>query len=97
MTLKSFKVIIPVILFFALLPSTFSYAQSTASLDTQAIIKQLQEQVKLLMAQVEELKLQIKEVKTELKLTRSLYRGLSGDDVKQLQTFLQQKYPEFYS
>ncbi|MDP3799933.1 MAG: hypothetical protein Q8Q90_00740, partial [bacterium] len=66
MILKSLKIITLVIFISALLPSTFSYAQSTASSDVQAIIKQLQEQVKLLMAQVEELKSQIKEVKTEL-------------------------------
>ncbi|MEK7227427.1 MAG: peptidoglycan-binding protein [Patescibacteria group bacterium] len=70
-----------------------AFAQTDATL----IIKQLQEQIKILQAQVEELKTQITQIKTELNLTRSLSRGLSGDDVKELQTFLKQKYPEFYT
>ncbi|MBI2087030.1 MAG: peptidoglycan-binding protein, partial [Candidatus Zambryskibacteria bacterium] len=68
-----------------------------AQTDPSLIIKQLQEQIKVLQAQVEELKTQIVQVKSELNLTRSLSRGLSGEDVKELQTFLLQKYPEFYS
>ncbi|MEK7227430.1 MAG: peptidoglycan-binding protein [Patescibacteria group bacterium] len=77
---------------FALSP-VLVFAQTDATL----IIKQLQEQIKILQAQVEELKTQITQIKTELNLTRSLSRGLSGDDVKELQTFLKQKYPEFYT
>ncbi|HEY4528367.1 MAG TPA: peptidoglycan-binding protein [Candidatus Paceibacterota bacterium] len=76
---------------------SISASSAFAQTDTSSIIKQLQEQIKVLQAQVEELKTQISQVKSELNLTRPLSRGLVGDDVKELQTFLSQKYPEFYS
>ncbi|MBI2087031.1 MAG: peptidoglycan-binding protein [Candidatus Zambryskibacteria bacterium] len=87
------KIPLVILAIFVFTPASWVFAQTDPSL----IIKQLQEQIKVLQAQVEELKTQITQVKSELNLTRSLSQGLSGDDVKQLQTFLSQKYPEFYS
>lgn len=90
-------------------------AQSS-SLDTQALIKQLQEQIKALQTQVlnlssqleatkkettatkEELKTtkeKVKELKEEIKISRSLRRGVKGDDVRELQEFLTQ-FPDIY-
>ncbi|TSC65461.1 MAG: peptidoglycan-binding domain 1 protein, partial [Microgenomates group bacterium Gr01-1014_80] len=95
MKLKTYISTIVFLIIFIFSLSAPTLAQTPTS--TESLISQLQQQIKLLMAQVEELKTQIAEVKTELKLTRSLFRGLTGDDVKQLQTFLKQKYPDFYS
>ena len=84
-------------------PLAFVSAQTNGQ-DLQAIILQLQEQIKSLQAQIEQLKSELTaakseltEVKAELKFTRTLYRGVSGDDVLELQEFLKQfsdVYPE---
>jgi len=71
-------------------------AQDTAS-DLQALITSLMEQVKVLQEQIKSLNTEVKAVRAELQLTRSLYRGVSGDDVAQLQEFLKGDndiYPE---
>jgi len=81
-----------------LVPMTFVFAQNNNSnSDIQMLIKQLQEQIKALEAQITELRTQLEAVKIELKFTRTLSRGMTGDEVKQLQEFLKQFsdiYPE---
>lgn len=72
------------------------FAQDTAS-DLQALITSLMEQVKILQEQIKSLNAEVKAVKNELQLTRSLYKGMSGDDVVKLQEFLKSDsdvYPE---
>lgn len=82
----------------SLLPATFILAQNNNSnSDTQTLIKQLQEQIKSLEAQIVELRAQLETAKIELKFTKTLVRGMTGDEVKQLQEFLKQFsdiYPE---
>lgn len=84
-------------------PTSFTFARETEQ-DLQAIIAQLQQQIESLQSQIEQLKSdlsatksELTEVKTELKFTRTLYRGVGGDDVMALQEFLKQSpdiYPE---
>ena len=88
-----------------LLMSSLAYAETTSSgtsTGSQSIIKLLQEQIKMLTAQVDQLKAQLEStnrdvaaIQTELKLNRFLQRGVTGEDVKQLQTFLSQ-FPDIY-
>lgn len=88
-----------------LLASPLVHAQTTtttSTTDTQTIIKLLQEQVKTLLTQVKELQAklestnqQVAAIQTELKINRFLKRGLTGEDVKALQTFLSQ-FPDIY-
>jgi len=62
-----------------------------------AIIEQLKNQIKELQDQLAKLKTEVQEVKEELKLTKDLRKGLSDDEVKELQKFLSQFreiYPE---
>ncbi|MCR4284039.1 MAG: peptidoglycan-binding protein [Parcubacteria group bacterium] len=73
-----------------------AFAQDTAS-DLQALITSLMEQVKTLQEQIKSLNTEVRIIKTELQLTRSLYKGISGDDVAKLQEFLKSDsdvYPE---
>ena len=80
---------------------SFGQGTSTAS-NSQVLVQQLQEQIQAMQAQITALQAQLKvtreevaEVKAELKITRSLYRGVIGDDVKQLQEFLK-GFPDIY-
>lgn len=100
------------ILIIGLLPSAFVYAENTGNTDKhnksvvsedttatglQALIEQLQNQIKELQDQLAKIKSEIAEVKESLKLTKDLRRGLSNEDVKELQKFLSQFneiYPE---
>ena len=86
---------------------SFTNAQtSTTTPDTSVLIKQLQLIITSLQSQINDLKAQIesskKEIETvkvevkELKLTRSLFRGATGDDVKQLQQYLVSQFPDLY-
>ena len=75
---------------------------STPSLDTQALIKQLQELVFSLKAQIDELRARLEitqrdleVVKAEIQFTKFLSRGTSGEGVTQLQEVLKQN-PEIY-
>ncbi|TSC78952.1 MAG: NHL repeat containing protein [Parcubacteria group bacterium Gr01-1014_29] len=81
-----------------------AHAQILAGNDVslQEIVLKLQEQIKTLQAQITELKTQVKfqeeelnAVKIELRISRSLYKGVDGDDVKELQAFLKQ-FPDIY-
>lgn len=86
----------------------FAYAQVSVS-DTQILIKQLQDQIKALQSQITDLnakleitqkeatatKEEVKELREEIKITRSLRRGIKGDDVRELQEFLSQ-FPDIY-
>lgn len=86
----------------------FSFAQitSTPPVDTTTLIRQLQSLVASLQKQIQDLQTQLKatrgEIETvkteikELKLTRSLQRGVTGNDVRQLQEFLSSQYPDLY-
>ena len=80
----------------------FSSFAQTSTPDIQSIIKQLQDQIKLLNQQILDLQSRLKKteeeveiVKTELKFTRSLKRGESNDEVRQLQEFFKQ-FPDIY-
>lgn len=97
------KFILSVLIIGSFLFTLFSSAQTT-SFDSQTIIKQIQKQIELLnqrildlQARLEKTEEEVEAVKIELKLTRSLRKGESGDDVRQLQEFLKQFsdiYPE---
>src|SRR3989338_6839208 len=81
-----------------LLPLSFVSAENEApAADLQALVQQLQNQIKELQDQLAKLKTEVQEVKEELKLTKNLYKGLSDEEVKELQKFLSQFreiYPE---
>lgn len=90
----STKILLLIASFFILLAvPNLSFAQSATS--TQDLIAQLQEQIKQLQAQIEELRAQLVEVKAEIQFTRTLSRGMAGDEVKSLQEFLS-KFPDVY-
>ena len=79
-----------------------SSSAQTPSPDLQQIIKQLQDQIKLLNQQILDLQSSLKKteeeveiIKAELKFTKSLRKGESGDEVRQLQEFLRQ-FPDIY-
>ena len=100
-------------LFFTLLLGTlflspyFVSAQTatTTPVDTQVLIRQLQDLVASLQKQILELQTQLKSTKgelaevkaevNELKITQTLTLGSSGEEVKQLQEYLKQD-PEIY-
>lgn len=92
-----------VILGISLFPNNFISAQTvTPTLDTQTLINQLQEQIKSLQAQIEQMrtelkatKIELEEVKAEIRFTKTLRKGMTGDEVKQLQEFLKQ-FPDIY-
>lgn len=72
-------------------------AENTTTVNLQALIEQLQNQIKELQDQLAKLKTEVEEVKEELKLTKNLRKGLSDEEVKELQKFLSQFreiYPE---
>src|SRR5436190_1246631 len=81
-----------VIVFAFVASPIFAYAQST-----DATIQQLQAQIKALQTQVETLTAQVKEARATLNLTRPLLLGSQGDDVKELQTFFRESYPDLYT
>ena len=81
---------------FGLMPLMLVLAQTTTSpVSSEVTIEQLQQQIKSLLVQIEELKSQIETVKTELKFTKALRRGMTGEEVKELQQFLK-KFPDIY-
>ncbi len=96
-----FKKVILVIVGLLAVPTLYAVAQSPADdINTQLLL--LQEQVQQLLAQVTSLQAQLSvargevaEVQQELRLTRTLLRGSSGDDVEELQEFLKQ-FPDVY-
>ena len=94
------KFILPLLILGSLLFVSLSSAQTVPDLGT--LVKQLQEQIKLLNQKIADLQSRLKQteeevkvVKAELKLTRSLRKGDSNDEVKQLQEFLKQ-FPDIY-
>ena len=65
--------------------------------DVLAIIEQLKNQIKALQDQLAKLTSEVATVKEEIKITKELYRGVSGNEVKEVQKFLKQFsviYPE---
>lgn len=91
----------------AIIPASFSNAQeatSTPNADLQGLINELTEQIALLQAVVDELKTkesitkeEFKDIKDSYKFIRTLRKGATGEDVKELQEFLKQFtdiYPE---
>jgi len=100
--MKKATKIVPVIII-GLLFSYTAFAQtSTSTADQHMLILQLQEQIKVLEAKITELQTELKatkselvEVKEELRLTRTLRKGMIGEDVSQLQKFFKQ-FPDIY-
>ncbi len=74
---------------------TATSTKNITAVNLQTLIEQLQNQIKELQEQLGKLKTEVEEVKEELKLTKNLYKGLSDEEVKQLQGFLKQ-YAEVY-
>ncbi|MFH0853709.1 MAG: peptidoglycan-binding protein [bacterium] len=72
--------------------SATSTENITAIVGLRALIEQLQNQIKELRDQLDKMKSEIAEVKEELKLTKNLHKGLSDEEVKELQKFLSQFY-----
>lgn len=89
-----------IVLSILFLPNDFVNAQT----DTQDLISQLQEQIKALQIQLNQMqaelkatKVELEEVKAEIRFTKILRKGMSGDEVRQLQEFLKSFsdiYPE---
>lgn len=73
--------------------STPELSETIKSLEEQ--IKLLNQQILDLQSRVEKTEQEVEVVKAELKFTRSLQKGVSGDEVKQLQEFLKQ-FPDIY-
>lgn len=69
-------------------------AQSSIQ-DLLAIIEQLKNQIKELQEQLAQLRVEVATVKKEIKITKDLYKGFSGDEVKEVQKFLKQ-FSEIY-
>ena len=95
------KIILLTLIIIGLVYFSFSSAQTTTP-DFQTIIKQLQDQIKVLNQQILDLQSSLKKtkeeveiIKAELKFTKSLRKGESSDEVKQLQEFLKQ-FPDIY-
>jgi len=86
-----------IVVFVGLLFFNVAAAQSNALSEQDLLntIKQLQAQIQLLQEQMADLKAEVQSVKMELNFTRALARGVSGDDVKQLQEFLK-TFPDIY-
>ncbi len=63
--------------------------------ELQAKIQNLQEQVQTLKTELEKSRKDVEAVRAELKFTRTLSRGVSGDEVRELQKFLKQ-FPDIY-
>lgn len=84
------------------LPMVFVSAENTektekvaVAADLQTLIEQLQQQIKDLQDQLAKLKAEVAEVKEQIIFTKNLRRGLSDEEVKELQKFLSQ-YREIY-
>ena len=99
---SALKASLVIILVIGLFPTTFSFAQDITIADLQKTINQLKEQITLLQAQIEQLKTglssvrsELAEARTELQFTKTLHRGIRGDEVRVLQEFLKGS-PEIY-
>jgi peptidoglycan hydrolase-like protein with peptidoglycan-binding domain len=84
------------------LPSLVLGQANASSKDLQTIVKELQEQIKslqdqitILNKQIEGQNKEIQNIKTEVAFTKTLQRGMTGDEVKKLQEFLKQ-FPDIY-
>ena len=88
-------------LFTLLVLPSFLFAQTNPQVlqkliaELQAKIQNLQEQVATLKTELEKSRKDVEAVRAELKFTRTLSRGVSGDEVRELQKFLKQ-FPDIY-
>ncbi len=76
---------------------SFAQTNTSAAAQVKANIDSLLSKVAALQAQIQLVNQQKADINQQIRLTRSLYRGLSGDDVKVLQQMLAQDsqvYPE---
>ena len=106
--MKSFSLFLYITFLLLVSFPTYTFAEisavaSSSSSETQSLIKQLQQQIIILQKQIKDLQVQvdsskkeIENVRKELKLTRALFRGSTGDDVKELQQFLASQFPDLY-
>ncbi len=79
------------------------FAQNPSALSIQALIQQLNEQIRALQAQVNTLQArlnkteeELRAVREEVRFTRSLRLGTRGEDVRRLQEFLNEQFPDLY-
>jgi len=81
----------------AFVPFAFSSAEEVAVESLQARIAELEAEVEDLKDKLAVARGEVEEVKSELELTRNLYVGMEGEDVKRLQEWLAAQtdiYPE---
>ncbi|KKR45511.1 MAG: Alpha amylase catalytic region [Parcubacteria group bacterium GW2011_GWA2_40_14] len=95
------KLLVTVVLTLVFILPVFTFAQTTTKSE-KSLILQLQEQIKTLQVQITNLtkqlegqKKEIETIKTEVAFSKTLQKGMSGDEVKKLQTFLKQ-FPDIY-
>lgn len=74
---------------------TESVAQSSNQ-DMLVTIEQLRKQIKELQDQLAKLTSEVAVVKEEIQITKELYKGVSGNEVKEVQKFLKQFSKEIY-
>lgn len=96
--LKKNTFLIGIFVIFAFVPLFFTYAEDEDTLDSlRARIIELEAEVTQLKADIVKARGDVESVQAELALTRDLFVGMEGDDVKRLQEWLAQFkdiYPE---
>ncbi|MCH8050221.1 peptidoglycan-binding protein, partial [Patescibacteria group bacterium] len=95
--MKTFKkYFIIAVLIFGLSPALFTLAQEVPTVeDLLAIIDDLKEQITQVQDEVDSLKFESETSKVEIEFLRTLNRGVTGDEVEELQEFLKQ-FPDIY-
>jgi len=93
-TLIIFAVVL-IIGFWSVAQNTPTILAQSSNQDLLTIIEQLKNQIKELQDQFAKLTSEVATVKEEIKLTKNLYKGVSGNEVKEVQKFLKQ-FSEIY-
>ncbi|GEM_PF-1700827 len=94
------KIVVATLTLVFVLPS-FAFGQTVAQ-EQSMIIKQLQNQIEALQVQIKVLtkkiegqNKEIEQIKTDVDFTTVMQRGMTGNEIKKLQTFLKQ-FPDIY-